>query len=127
MQLVAGAGRAHALSPCPGRVSKLKELFGTDAESFNDLRDGLGVSEAKYLDLKAEAIEFLNDAEVQAQTDLVAQALLDQTTLSNEQLCEISLTAARLDRCNFFGKNWRRRPDLNRGWRFCRATLGHFA
>ena len=21
-------------------------------------------------------------------------------------------------------KDWRRRPDLNRGWRFCRATLG---
>jgi hypothetical protein len=29
--------------------------------------------------------------------------------------------------CDFVRKDWRRRPDLNRGWRFCRAIPGRFA
>ena len=29
--------------------------------------------------------------------------------------------------CGFTEKNWRRRPDLNRGWRFCRPLPYHLA
>src|SRR3989337_3556053 len=36
----------------------------------------------------------------------------------------------RMPRCGtfvFVNKNWRRRPDLNRGWRFCRPLPYHLA
>jgi hypothetical protein len=37
-----------------------------------------------------------------------------------ENICESALVPRKNKQCSFLRKNWRRRPDLNRGWRFCR-------
>jgi hypothetical protein len=37
-----------------------------------------------------------------------------------QSICEASVCATGAQMIEFELENWRRRPDLNRGWRFCR-------
>jgi hypothetical protein len=75
----------------PGARVPLRDLLGQDAESFSYLRQGLNIADDELLDLKAEAVVFLSDADVQAQIDRIAQALLDtDAAITSDQVRAIS-------------------------------------
>jgi hypothetical protein len=75
----------------PGAPVPLRDLLGQDAESFTYLRQGLNIADDELLDLKAEAVVFLSDADVQAQIDRIAQALLDKDApITSDQVRAIS-------------------------------------
>jgi hypothetical protein len=77
-------------------------------------RDNI-VSECDLVDA-AKKLNAFQPSEVRLKPDSTYEQV---PTDANRDVSRRSSAAAKED-VSLFRKNWRRRPDLNRGWRFCR-------
>ena len=84
-------------------------------------RDNI-VSECDLVDA-AKKLNAFQPSEVRLKPDSTYEQV---PTDANRDVSRRSSAAAKED-VSLFRTNWRRRPDLNRGWRFCRPLPYHLA